>query len=164
MIASKLKPHGDNSQLSLPPPAIKTRATAEVRSKKGHSYKPLPVEFRADGFNYRQIAREGEWAIYEQTWSGCSDPSVSYEVIRIRRREGFQIDGRLVEPAEVYPKSEAWGVDGFTFTDRDAAFAKLREMARTSATVTSTARKTPSYARRSMRQSCACRCHNSCVG
>jgi hypothetical protein len=52
-----------------------------------------------------------------------------YEVVRIRRREGFQINGRLVEPAEVYPNSEAWGVDGFTFTDKDAAFAKLREVA-----------------------------------
>ncbi len=42
------------------------------------------------------------------------NPSISYEVIRIRRREGFQIGGRFVEPAEVYPNSEAWGMDGFT--------------------------------------------------
>jgi hypothetical protein len=58
-----------------------------------------------------------------------SHPGVCFEVIRIRRRDGFQIGGRLVEPAEVYPNSEAWGVDGFMFTDRDAAFAKLRELA-----------------------------------
>jgi hypothetical protein len=108
---------------------IKTRATVEAWGKKRHFYKPLPTRFRRDGFNYRQIAREGHGAIYEQTWSGCSEPSVCYEVIRIRRRDGFQIDGRLVEPAEVYPSSGAWGVDGFTLTDRDAAFAKLREVA-----------------------------------
>src|SRR5438067_1617676 len=66
--------------------------------------------------------------IYKQTWSTCSNPSVCYEVIRIRRREAFQIDGRFVEPAEVYPGSDAWGVDGFTHTDKDAAFAKLREV------------------------------------
>jgi hypothetical protein len=107
---------------------IKTRATAEARSKKRHSYKPLPTRFRRDGFTYRQIAREGNAAIYEQTWSGCGEPSVCYEVIRIRRRDGFQIDGRLVEPAEVYPSSGAWGVDGFTLTDKDGAFAKLREL------------------------------------
>jgi hypothetical protein len=89
----------------------------------------LPTEFRRDGFQYRQIAREGNAAVYEQTWSGSSDPSISYEVIRIRRREGFQIGGRFVEPAEVYPNSEAWGTDGFTFTDKDAALAKLREIA-----------------------------------
>jgi hypothetical protein len=109
---------------------IKTRATAEAWGKKGHSYKPLPTRFRRDGFNYRQIAREGDAAIYEQTWSGCVEQSVCYEVIRIRRRDGFQIDGRLVEPAEVYPSSGAWGVDGFTLTDKDAAFAKLREVCR----------------------------------
>jgi hypothetical protein len=108
---------------------IKTRATAEAWGKKRHSYEPLPTRFRRDGFEYRQIVREGDAAIYEQTWSGCSEPSVCWEVIRIRRREGFQIGARFVEPAEVYPKSEAWGVDGFTFTDKDTAFAKLRELA-----------------------------------
>jgi hypothetical protein len=108
---------------------IKTRATAEAWGQKGHSCKPLPVRFRRGGFNYRQIARERDAAIYEQTWSGCSEPSVCYEVIRIRRRDGFQINGRFVEPAEIYPKADAWGVDGFTFTDKDGAFAKLREVA-----------------------------------
>jgi hypothetical protein len=114
-------PHGTHD--------IKTRATAEAWSKKGHSCKPLPTRFRRDGFEYRQIAREKDTAIYEQTWSGCSNASVCYEVIRIRRRDGFQIGGRFVQPAEVYPNPDAWGVDGFTLTDKDAAFAKLREVA-----------------------------------
>jgi hypothetical protein len=108
---------------------IKTRATAEGGSKKRHFYKALPTRFRRDGFDYRQIAREGDAAIYEQRWSGCAEPSVCYEVIRIRQRDGFQINGRFVEPAEIYPKADAWGVDAFTLTDKDAAFAKLREVA-----------------------------------
>jgi hypothetical protein len=122
----------NNCVLPLPQGAldIKTRATAEAWTKKGHSYKRLPTRFRRDGFDYRQIAREGDAAIYEQTWSGCAEPSVCYEVVRIRRRDGFEIDGRFVEPAEVYPTSEAWGADGFTVTEKDAAFAKLRELAR----------------------------------
>jgi hypothetical protein len=127
--APKLKGHGVNYPVSLLPRAIKTRATAEAGSKKQPFYKPLPTRFRRDGFNYQQIAREGDAAIYEQTWNGCRNPSVCYEVIRIRRRDGFQIGERFVEPVEVYPKSEAWGVDGFTLTDKDAAFAKLRELA-----------------------------------
>jgi hypothetical protein len=119
-----------NCALPLPQGAldIKTRATAEAWDKKRHSCKPLPIRFRRDGFQYPQIAREGEAAIYEQIWRGCAEPSVCYEVIRIRRRDGFQICGRLVEPAEAYPSSGAWGVDGFTLTDKDAAFAKLREL------------------------------------
>jgi hypothetical protein len=114
---------------SMPPVTAKTRAAVQAGSKKGH-YRPLPKEFRRDGFNYRQITREADAAIYEQTWNGCRNPSVCYEVIRIRRREGFQIGGRFVEPAEVYPNSEAWGVNGFTLSNRDAAFAKLREIAK----------------------------------
>lgn len=128
MATARLKsvgPHREHSLLSL---AIKTISAAEGPSKKGH-YRPLPKEFRRGSFTYRHIARERNAAIYQQRWTGCAEPSVCYEVIRIRHRDGFQIGGRWVEPAEVYPNSEAWGVDGFTVTDRDAAFAKLRELA-----------------------------------
>lgn len=131
MIASKLKPHGDNSPLSLPSRSIKTRSRAERGTKKGHSgacYKPLPTRFQRNGFDYQQIAREGNAAIYEQRWQDSKN--VAYEVVRIGRHEGFAIAGKLIEPAEVYPGSYAWGVDGFTLTDKDAAFAKLREVAR----------------------------------
>jgi len=113
----------------MPVSAQKTRATAEGGGKKSLSYQPLPTRFQRGGFTYLQIAREGDCAIYEQRWSGCRNPSVCYEVIRIRRREAFQIEGRFVEPAEVYRNSEAWGVDGFTLTDKEAAFARLWELA-----------------------------------
>jgi hypothetical protein len=114
---------------SIPRSAQKTRATAEGRSKKRHFYKRLPALFRRDGFTFRQIAREGDAAIYEQRWTGCAEPSVCYEVVRVRFRDGFQICDKFVGPYEVYPKSEAWGVNGFTLIDKDAAFAKLREVA-----------------------------------
>lgn len=114
---------------SLEQLTTKTCATAEARSRKRHFYKPLPKEFRKDGFSYRQIAREGRAAIYEQKWNGCSNPGVCYEVVRIRRRDGFEIHGRFVEPAEIYPGSELWGTDGFTLTSKDAAFAKFRKLA-----------------------------------
>jgi hypothetical protein len=124
--ASTIKRAVGCSWRSAPILAQKTCATPDARTKKSH-YKPLAIEFRRDGFTYRQIAREGNAAIYEQTWSGCPKPSISYEVIRIRWREGFHIGGRFVEPAEVYPNSEAWGVDGSTLLTLDAAFAaKLR--------------------------------------
>jgi len=113
---------------STHPPTQKTSATAEAWGKEEQFYKPLPRQFRRDGFSYRQIARQGDVAIYEQTCNGCRNPSVCYEVIRIRRREGFEIAGRFVAPAEVYPNSEAWGTDGSTFTDKERAFAKLDEL------------------------------------
>jgi hypothetical protein len=112
----------------IPRSSRKTSATVEAWSKKRQFYKPLPKEFRRDSFNYRQIAREGDVALYKQRWTGCPDAAVGFEVIRVRRREGFQIDGRFVEPAEVYPASERWGVDGFTVTDRNKAWDKFFEI------------------------------------
>jgi len=113
---------------SIPRAARKTPSNAEGGSKKAHSYRPLPTRFLRDGFDYRQITREGDAAIYEQTWSGCADASACYEVIRIRRRAGFVMDGRFVRPAEVYAPSKLWGADGFTFTNRDKASCKLFEI------------------------------------
>ena len=109
---------------------IRTHATVEGGSKKRHfyTYKPLLTRFRRGEFDYRQVPRERDAAIYQQTWNGYSDPSVCYEVVRIRRREGFQIDGRLVEPAEVYPSSQARGLEGWTVRDKESAFRKLREL------------------------------------
>ena len=48
--------------------------------------------------------------------------------LTVVRGKGFEIAGRFVAPAEVYPNSEAWGVDGFTFSDKDAALTKLRAL------------------------------------
>ena len=107
----------------------KTSATPEAGSKKPYFYKPLPKEFRRGGFAYRQVVREGDVAIYQQVSLGYPESTPCYETVRIRSRAGFQIGQRFVEPAEVYPNSEAWGVDGFTFANKDAAFAKLRELA-----------------------------------
>jgi hypothetical protein len=112
---------------TLPPSMSKTRATRQAWGKKRQFYKPLPIRFRRDGFDYLQIYRKGDFAIYQQTWKG-NEHSAAFELIRIRRREGFQIRGRFVEPAEVYPKAEAWGVDGWTLQDEEAAFRKLREV------------------------------------
>jgi hypothetical protein len=75
---------------------------------------------------YRQIAREGDAAIYAQFWRGEAESSICYEVVQIRQRESFNVDGRFVEPAELYPPSEAWGVDGWTNQDKESAFRKLR--------------------------------------
>jgi hypothetical protein len=114
----------------IPPSSWKTRARADARTKEGHC-RPLPKEFRRAGFNYRLIAYERNSAIYEHAWDGSPDPARCYEVIRVRRREGFEINGRFNPPAEVYPRSEQWGQLGWTFCDKDAAFAKLREITAT---------------------------------
>jgi hypothetical protein len=126
--ASNVKHASASASDFIPLLSRKTRATAQGGDRKGHSYKQLPTQLRRDGFDLRQIAREGNLAIYTQVWNGCPDPSVCFEVIRVKRREGFEINGRFVDAAEVYPPSELWGVDGFTFTDRNKAWAKFFEI------------------------------------
>jgi hypothetical protein len=118
-----LQPDGETSR-SLP--ALKTRAVEKCTAGKGH-YKPIATEFEHGGFNYRQIAREGDVAIYEQRWRDSEN--VCYEVVRIRRHEAKTFPGGKSSPArEAYPTSAAWGVDGFTLIEKDKAFAKLRAL------------------------------------
>src|SRR5262249_27246997 len=80
----------------IPPSGRKTSATAEGGTEEGRFYRTLRARFRHNGFDYRQIARKGDAAIYEQRWTGCAEPSVCYEIIRIRRRDGFQISEKFI--------------------------------------------------------------------
>jgi hypothetical protein len=114
---------------SIPPAASKARARFISTSKGADYYKPLKTHFQRGEFNYKQIAREKDVAIFEQTWRGCSEPSVCWEVAVIRQHNGKTIKGHWVAPSEFYPSSTEWGKYGFTFTAKDAAFAKLRELA-----------------------------------
>lgn len=92
-------------------------------------YSPIDHDFVYRGFRYHQITREGNLAIYEQTWTGSKTPSIAYEVVRIRVAPPHTFPTGVSYPArEVYPSDESWGADGFTCTDKDRAFAKLKEL------------------------------------
>ncbi len=109
-----------------PASGIKRPPSAEGGDKNGHFYRPLATRFRHDGFDFDQILREGDFAIFGQSKAGRV---MAYEVVHIRRHEGFAISGRQVEPAEFYPRSEDWGSYGWSLPTREAAFAKLNMIA-----------------------------------
>ena len=90
------------------------------------NYKPLSNDFRKFGFNFKQVFREGDYAIYEQT--RAETKQINWETIRIRRHNGFIIGGVSIEPSEVYPSNEKWGDDGFTHTTLKSAQAKIEVM------------------------------------
>ncbi len=73
----------------------------------------------------RLIERKGGWAIYGQ-WKGgrCGD----YEVVRIRTRPEEDFLGKHYDAREVYPPSESWGTDGFTFMSLEEARKRLEEL------------------------------------
>jgi hypothetical protein len=109
--------------LTLPSWTNKTRNSRTPTTGKAVP-EPVLTSFKSHGFSYRQIAREGDIAIYEQRWRNSEN--VAYEVVRLRvRTHPFKNNGR---PYEAYPRSEEWGLYGFTLTDKDAAFNKLKQL------------------------------------
>lgn len=90
------------------------------------TYKPIETSFRRDGFDYRQIQRIGDVAIFEQ--SKPSLTSTWFEVVIIRRYDEREVFGKRVEPMEGYPGSSQWGTHGWTLRDRPKALAKFDDL------------------------------------
>ncbi len=87
--------------------------------------KVLPEISRQSNFNYKQLIRDGKYAIYEKSKHNCI---ICYEVIQINSHENYQIAGITIEAAEVYPSSESWGTLGFTYKTKELAFKKFEEL------------------------------------
>lgn len=89
--------------------------------------KILPTTFTRSGWKFKQLAREGNIAVYEKVL-GPEGLCYSLEVIKVRRRGRCVINGRVLEEAEVYPPSESWGREGWTVATKDRAFEKMAEL------------------------------------
>lgn len=86
-------------------------------------HKPLALTFRAKGFEYTQIARIGDVAMYEQV-----KPDIArtwYEVFIVQRHDGYEIMGKTAHPAEYAPRTEDWGKLGWTFQTKAEAQKKF---------------------------------------
>ena len=88
--------------------------------------KPLATLFRSDGFEFRQLERVGRVAVFEKR---KGEPNISYEVVRIRQVPETTMFGRTVPAHEALPCNEQWGLYGWTYHDKTAAFRKFRELA-----------------------------------
>jgi len=78
--------------------------------------KTIAPEFTRDGFNYKQIWRQNDVAVYEY---GCPG---RYEVIVIKREPAcISPNGGTFPERERYPRSHQWGQYGWTLTDREIA-------------------------------------------
>lgn len=89
--------------------------------------KLLPTEIRQNGFEYKQLAREQDVALYSQTPVGQNEGRTNYEVIHVRKYPTYEIAGVEILAHEAFPPNESWGEEGFTATDRDAAFRRFQE-------------------------------------
>lgn len=99
-------------------------------SSAPQTHKTLSPSLKRQGYLYKQVARKGRWAIYEQ-FSKNPEKKVAYEVVKIGKHNGFSIAGMFFPPAETYPASSMWGARGWTypnFEDAEKSFtAKLND-------------------------------------
>jgi hypothetical protein len=80
--------------------------------------KPLKTEFRREGFDYRQIWRQGDVAVYAY---GIPE---RYELIIIRIEPEDVLPDKSVLPLrEAYPRTSQWGQYGWTLGPKDRALA-----------------------------------------
>src|SRR6266478_8013494 len=79
--------------------------------------KTLPLEFTARGYDYRQIWREKDVAVYEY-----SSVPTRFELIIILVEKAGMKFGRYYESHERYPRSSQWGQYGWSFGPGDRDF------------------------------------------
>jgi hypothetical protein len=89
--------------------------------------KPIDTFFTYKGFDFRQIAREGDVAVYSQCFKGGKMP-VAYEVVVIQKHDGYTIMGKTYPPAEFYPSTNDWGTKGFTIVTDDTTKMKQKAL------------------------------------
>ena len=89
--------------------------------------KKINKEFESAGFKYKQIHREGIYAIYERCYSNNVN-NKHYEVIKIQSHNGIEIAGNKIPPSEYYPSSNSWGRHGYTCVNKQQAYNRIDRM------------------------------------
>jgi hypothetical protein len=80
--------------------------------------KPLPVSFKREGFNYQQIWRRKDIAVYQY------GPRGRFELVIIRiQRQHTARSGSVVPRREAYPCNTEWGQYGWTLGPKDRELA-----------------------------------------
>lgn len=81
----------------------------------------LDTAFSIDGYDFRQLHRDGSVALFEKRKPNHSRPS--YEVIIIQRKAAGDVFGKEMPAREVMPRPEDWG----TFAWTEVTLEKARQ-------------------------------------
>ena len=92
--------------------------------------KILPTTFRSDGFDFEQLAREGDIAIFVKQKLPLRFKS--YEVVIIQKRDAYTWPNGQTTPAhEAMPSSRDWGKYGWTYQTLEDAELRFKSLAET---------------------------------
>lgn len=77
--------------------------------------KQLPKEFTRNGWQFTQLKRSGNVAIYQRNKPDGSQ--LHLEVIIVQQGSARTLpDGRTIEASEFYPSDAQWGTKAWTFS------------------------------------------------
>lgn len=98
--------------------------------------KPLPDQYKKNGYDFNRIDREGDVAIYEQI-EPETNRRVAFEVFEVMKYPEREIGGVVVPAKEATPSNEMWGTFGYTVWNlgaanekKDLLMAKIQERAK----------------------------------
>jgi len=76
--------------------------------------KLIPLEFKYDGFSFKQLERVGNIALFEKTHPSADRKF--YEVVKIKISPDQTILGKFIPEHEKYPASSEWGELGWSYS------------------------------------------------
>lgn len=86
---------------------------------------PLPLAYSKNSYNFVQVFREDDIAIYEQI-EPENNRLIGYEVFRVKKqKESTMPNGLVIKAKETPPSASEWGQYGFTVYTLDQAMAKV---------------------------------------
>ena len=88
--------------------------------------KILDQEFAYDRFQFHQIARSGNIVLLGKR--KLNHLHLTYEVVIIQNHPAQTIHGREYPARESMPRSESWGICGWTFATAGAAWNKFHQI------------------------------------
>lgn len=89
--------------------------------------KPLEPKFKSGGFEFQQLKRTGDVAIF-QKGTPTFDRQSSFEVVRIQKHKEREIAGVLIPEREAMPSNESWGKEGWSYPTLAAANERFYAM------------------------------------
>jgi len=87
--------------------------------------RPLPRNFRRNGFTYTRVLLIGRSVIYKQQ---VTPHLAYYEVFWIRVRPEEELFGKTIPEREVFPSNEDFGTRAWAYPDLGQAVDRLLEI------------------------------------